>query len=251
MNDSILAVALKLASRGIRVFPCRPDKTPHTEHGFKDATCGTEIITEWWTRWSGALIGTPTGIWFDVLDLDLQHESARQWLNEHRDRLPVTRRHMTRSGGLHLLFKPNGAVKCSASLIAPNVDTRGAGGYVIWWPAHGFAVENPTTIAPLPQWLIAALNPPPPKPALISSTPSPFISLSDAWLRGLVRLVAWAPEGQRNQILFWAACRGGEAVRAGKEAESFVIDVLIEAAKHAGLPEREAQRTIQSGMRQP
>jgi hypothetical protein len=37
----------------------------------------------------------------------------------------------------------------------------------------------------------------------------------------------------------------GEAVRDGKAAETFVTDVLIEAASHAGLPEQEAQRTVQ------
>jgi hypothetical protein len=154
--------------------------------------------------------------------------------------------HVTRSGGRHLLFKPSGAVKCSAGLIAPNVDIRGSGGYIIWWPSHGFEVANPKIVASWPQWLIAALNPP---PALISATSSPLYPRSEAWLRGLVRLVAWAPEGQRNSILFWAACRGAEAVRDGKAAEDFVVDVLIEAAKLAGLPEREAQRTIKSGIR--
>jgi hypothetical protein len=247
MSDSILTAALKLAARGIRVFACKPDKTPYTLHGYKDATCGESIIRQWWTQWPDALVGVPTGIWFDVLDLDLQHEPAQQWLNEYRDRLPVTRTHVTRSGGLHLLFKPNAAVKCSAGLIAANVDTRGAGGYIIWWPAHGFTVENPRTIAPLPNWLVAALNPPP-APILISSTSSPLFCRSDAWLRGLVRLVAWAPEGQRNSILFWAACRGAEAVRSGKADQAFVVDVLVEAAAHAGLPAREAQRTIKSGM---
>jgi hypothetical protein len=159
---SVLAAALELAARGIRIFPCRQDKAPYTERGFKDATSGNAIITEWWTRWPDALIGVPTGIWFDVLDLDLQHEPARQWLNEHRERLPVTRTDVTRSGGLHLLFKPNAAVKCTASLIAPNIDTRGTGGYIIWWPAHGFTVLNPDTSAPAPAWLVATLNPSPP-----------------------------------------------------------------------------------------
>ena len=70
----------------------------------------------------------------------------------------------------------------------------------------------------------------------------------DGWLRGLVRAVANASEGHRNATLFWATCRAGEAVRDGKAGEAFVVDVLIEAATHAGLPEREAQRTVQSGM---
>jgi hypothetical protein len=100
--------------------------------------------------------------------------------------------------------------------------------------------------APWPDWLLEHFRP---KPRLVTS-PSfePIVSRNDAWLRGLVRLVGNAAEGQRNQILFWAACRGGEAVRRGYATESFVTDVLIEAAARAGLPAREAQRTIQSGM---
>jgi hypothetical protein len=71
----------------------------------------------------------------------------------------------------------------------------------------------------------------------------------DGWLRGLVRAVATASEGDRNSILLWAACRGSEAVRNDKAAEGFVIGVLLEAAKRCGLGELEAKRTIQSGMR--
>jgi hypothetical protein len=66
MSDSILTAALKLAARGIRVFPCKQDKTPHTERGFKDATCGEGIIADWWSRWPDALVGVPTGILFDA-----------------------------------------------------------------------------------------------------------------------------------------------------------------------------------------
>jgi hypothetical protein len=243
-----LVGALELAAAGVPVFPCRPDKTPLTPHGFKDASIDAAAVMALWAQRPDALIGTPTGIKFDVLDLDLQHEAARRWYDEHRHRIPVTRAHRTRSGGLHLLFEPHATVKCSGGKIALGVDTRGMGGYVIWWPAHGFAVENPGTFAPLPQWLIAVLNPP--KPTLASSTPvCPLVSRSDAWLRGLVRLVAWAPEGRRNAILFWASCRGGEAVRDGKAPEGFVVDVLIEAATYVGLTEPEARRTIQSGLR--
>jgi hypothetical protein len=70
----------------------------------------------------------------------------------------------------------------------------------------------------------------------------------DSWPRGLVRAVAKAAVGERNPILFWANCRCSEAVRDGKAAEDLVVDVLIEAAMHVGLPEREAQRTVRSGM---
>jgi hypothetical protein len=233
---SILAHGLRLAQRGISVFPCRGDKKPLTEHGFKDASTDKAIITEYWSRWPEALIGVPTGIAFNVIDLDLQHKEAQHWHAEHA--LPLTRSHRTRSGGLHLLFKPDAAVKCTySSMIAPHIDTRGRGGYIIWWPAHGFAVSN-SDMAAMPEWILTALNPPP----KVSTASTTTTFTGDGWLRGLVRLVATASEGERNSKLFWASCRVGEAVRDRKADKAFAIGVLIEAAKRCGLPELEAER---------
>jgi hypothetical protein len=87
-----LQAALGLAARGIRVFPCKQDKTPYTEHGFKDASCGNALIAEWWTSWPGALIGVPTGsvAGLDVLDLDAKHNEARVWWRDNCRRFPRT-----------------------------------------------------------------------------------------------------------------------------------------------------------------
>jgi hypothetical protein len=50
-----------------------------------------------------------------------------------------------------------------------------------------------------------------------------------------------------------ALCSGRHAasdrIAAGSADEGFIADVLLEAARHAGLPPLEAQRTIRSGMR--
>jgi hypothetical protein len=54
--------------------------------------------------------------------------------------------------------------------------------------------------------------------------------------------VAGLPEGNRNDGLFWAACR---AVEAGASD----LGELVAAAVNAGLPEREAWRTVASAER--
>lgn len=58
-------------------------------------------------------------------------------------------------------------------------------------------------------------------------------------LVGLVRTVREAPVGERNALLFWAACR---ALEEGHNAR----EDLREAALDAGLPEFEVERTLAS-----
>lgn len=246
----MLIKALELAASGIPVFPCAASKRPATPDGYKNASVDGDEIRRLCREHPGVLIGVPAGkgSGFDVLDLDIKHQEARDWWRENRHRLPRTRIHRTRSGGLHLLFVHNDVVRCSASKIARGVDTRADGGYIIWWPAAGFPVLSDAAPAPWPAWLLEEFRPKPRPSAPSSST---IVSRGDGWLRGLVRTVIGAAEGQRNSILFWASCRAGEAVRNGGADETFVTDVLAEAAGRAGLSRAEACRTIQSGMRRP
>jgi len=229
------------------VFPVLANKHPATPHSFKDASADSAALRELWRRYPGPLVGVPTGdiTGFDVLDFDTtKHPEAGVWWRANRHRLPPTRAHQTRSGGFHLLFRHDGLVRGVAGKICLGVDTRATGNFIVWWPAHGHRVID-APLASWPDWLLAEFQPRP-RPSVPASTAIRFCS--DGWLRGLIRTVANAPEGQRNSILFWAACRAGEAVRDGKADEDFVVPVLVEAALRAGLPQAEAQRTIDSGV---
>jgi Bifunctional DNA primase/polymerase, N-terminal len=244
--------ALKLADQGCGLFPCRPDnKRPLTSHGFKDASRDPAVISKWWTRWPDALIGVPTGPKFVVLDLDLQHQEARQWYDQARAILPLTRTHITRSGGRHLLFQPHDMFKCSAGKIHPHVDTRGHGGYIIWWPACGLEVLHRDVLAPMPAALLRAGAPPTEKIAARQFERSEFPSLQSAarQLEGLIRTIAEAPEGQRNSIVFWAGCRLAEMVSAGLIGRASASALAVEAATRSGLLRFEAQRTLESAFR--
>lgn len=151
-----MQAALALAEEhGIPVFPCRQNKRPYTEHGFHDATTSLELIEKSWTEHPDALIGVPTGRMsrIDVLDID---PPGIAWYTEHAAELAAGRIHRTRRDGYHLLYRdPAQEIRCSASRVAPGVDVRGEGGYVVWWPAHGCstvgAIED---IAEPPQWLL-------------------------------------------------------------------------------------------------
>jgi hypothetical protein len=238
--------ALDLAACGYPVFPYSdPNKKPTTPNGFKDASANPEEVRRLWRDHPGGLIGVPTGnaIGLDVLDLDFgRHQEAREWWQENRDRIPHTRTHRTRSGGVHLLFQHNDVVRCSAGKIRLGVDTRGTGGYIIHWPSHGLPVLSEAPPALWPNWLLAEFKPKPqPSRSLVPVPDSRFLAK-------LVQMVAGAREGERNSMTFWCACRAGEMVVTGDLNAATAIAVIAEAATRAGLPRAEAERTARSGV---
>ena len=126
------------------IFPCRPNKKPLTEHGFKDA-----VHVRHDSNWP--LVGVPTGVKFDVLDVDPRN-GGTAWYEANFDALPLTRCHQTRGGGVHLLFRPAPGLRCT-DRIAPGIDVKAKGGYVIWWPREGLPFED-RPLCEWPEWLL-------------------------------------------------------------------------------------------------
>jgi AAA domain/Bifunctional DNA primase/polymerase, N-terminal len=125
------------------IFPCHAEtKAPLVATGFKAATRDPEQIARWSELYPNCLWGVPTGAvsGFDALDIDPRN-GGDKWLKTRK--LPRTRVHKTRSGGVHLLFKHVPGLRNSAGLLAPGVDVRADGGYIIFWPAHGFDAGGP------------------------------------------------------------------------------------------------------------
>jgi hypothetical protein len=241
------AQALELARR-VPVFPCDNDKRPFTAHGFKDASADPDVIRKWWERYPDALIGVPTGIKFVVVDVDLQHAEAQEWYS--RANLPATRTHITRSGGRHVLFQPNDKVGCTAGKIWKHVDTRGSGGYIIWWPAEGFDVLHSAALRRVPDWIVSGLNPEPAPPPPAKPCRALNTDQAQRKLDGIIRTIARAAQGERNHVAYWGACRLAEMVSDSLLSHNEAIDIAVEAANRAGLPHKEARRTAQSAFQQ-
>jgi hypothetical protein len=253
-HKSNLEHALDLAQKQIPVFPCHDDKSPRTPRGFKDASCDVRKIERWWKQWPDALIGTPSGLLFDVIDLDLQHAEARDWLADTR--LPATRTHHTRSGGWHLLFKPAGLTN-SAGKLARHVDIRAAGGYIIWWPAQGLKVEHPRKLAKMPKWIVEKLKHVPDKEtrqaprnafqAWAQAVVSP--ALTAGRMDGLILTVVNALDGEQNCKLYWAARRAVEMIGDGVVDADYARELLLEAARYGRHPDDRARKTIDSAFK--
>jgi hypothetical protein len=100
-------------------------------------------------------VGVPTGAanGFDVLDID---PDGRAWYDQNFDALPLTEAHTT-PRGLHLLFQHAPGLRNSARRIAPGVDVRADGGFVIWWPREGYPIEE-HPLTEWPSWLLEELT---------------------------------------------------------------------------------------------
>jgi hypothetical protein len=155
---------------------------------------------------------------------------------------------VTRSGGRHLLFKPDDGVGCTAGKIWKHIDTRGRGGYIIWWPAEKLEVLHGGAIATAPEWIIAKLRNEPPAPTT-SSLPPANSGRVQRQINGIIRTIAGAGQGERNHLAYWGACRLAEMVGQTALTRGDAIAIVVEAASRCGLPRVEATRTAQSALR--
>ena len=256
--------AADLARRGFFVFPCLPgEKRPAVDKWEQRACSDPDRVARYWPspRHNAGIACGPSGL--VVIDLDTHGRLPDSWrlpgVADGRDVLaqladwagqawPSTYMVATPSGGWHLYFRaPAGQeIRNSAGKIGPLIDVRAAGGYVIGAGSavagKPYALIDDQPPAPLPPWLARLLAPrPPARPQVPGSAPGR--------LSGLARSVALAGEGKRNVTLHWAACRAAEMIVGGEAAEPEATAALMSAALAAGLPEREASRTIDSALR--
>lgn len=134
--DALRQAALWYAQHGIAVFPLQPgSKVPRAgSSGFKDATTDLEQVRRWWAARPDANIGLPTGITFDVVDIDAP-AGWRSWaqIDNPLGGAPVLGKALTPSSGAHFYVPVTGRGNTAA--IYPGIDYRGAGGYVVAPPS--------------------------------------------------------------------------------------------------------------------
>lgn len=168
--------ALFYAARGKRVFPCKgkagiddDDAKRPCINGWQDeATTDATKIREFAARFDGCNFAHALGPRDLVIDLDRKNGkdgvAAFSEMEIAYGVLPSTYRVTSPTGGIHIYTQINRKVKQSAGKVAPGIDIRTAGGYVII-PGSGlstgsYRIENdpgPESVA-CPEWFLARLD---------------------------------------------------------------------------------------------
>ncbi|MFE9256236.1 bifunctional DNA primase/polymerase [Streptomyces sp. NPDC006879] len=279
--STLLSTALNLAALGWPVFPLRPgDKRPalHGDQhcpGLGDcaaghrkweqrATTDPERICAAWAR-SPFNIGIATGpAGLLVIDLDLPKRgkeapsgrAAFEALCERAGQsVPTTYRVRTASGGEHLYFTapPGTQLGNTASRLAPLVDTRAWGGYVVapgsLTAAGPYEVTDPSPVSDLPGWLLPLLQPPAPVPGRrIAPTTVSGTRAARAALGAECAAVLAAPAGQANNTLNRSAFKVGRFVVWGDLPRDVVEGAFQAAGEERGLTAAECRATIRSAL---
>lgn len=278
-----LAHALAAAERGLPVFPLSATKLPALRsphrgeqppahcrgecglpgHGVHDATTDPAAVRALFaaapraTGYGIACGRAPHRLIGIDLDVDPAYGSdaagaLRQLALQHLFTIPPTVTVLTPSGGRHLwLTGPADAtVPNSAGRLAPGIDIRGSGGYLVGpgsVTAHGRYRLAPGTAhltpARCPRVLLRLLTLPRRAPTAAATDASTAHTPARRG-EGLIQFVLAAHEGQRNTRLFWAACRAYE-----HGFGDALADALTAAAVRTGLPEHEARAAIASAAR--
>lgn len=268
------------AERGWRVFPCHhitaggrcscghrdcksQGKHPRTRHGVTDASNDPDVVAGWAARWRLANVGVATGAASGLVVVDLDGAGAKAWWAHQQLEHGYRDRYLAQStpghgGGTHLFFaRPDDGrtYRNSAGRIAPHVDVRGDGGYVVVAPSNHldgvYAWIDPTAPVPaMPAWLadLCADPPPAPPPPRPPTSPHPGVGYGPAALAAEVDRVHGAVEGTRNDALNAAAYNLGQLVAGGVLDVEVVRGALATAAATIGLGQREIDATIASGL---
>jgi hypothetical protein len=281
MNEALTRAALVAAERGWHVFPLRPNTKRPALHGEnacprtgpcasghrkweERATTDPDRIRAAWAHapFNVGIATGPSGLL--VVDLDVPKTNSSTdapdgaatfgALCERTGRpVPRTRTVRTASGGLHMYFTAPAAVRLhnTAGTLAPLVDTRAWGGYVV---AAGSTIDGtpyeavgPALLRPVPDWLKALLVPPHPvnRPIAVGRRHRPYV---DAALAKETAAVSTAREGQRNATLLRAGRALGRFVASGDLTRTEVETALQGAGESAGLPMAECRATLRSAL---
>lgn len=249
-----------LAAQGFYVFPVDSEtKEPLVK--WRDVSTRTRAeVRQLWKEFPGAGVGIDCGkSGLVVADLDVKRgeDGPGNWDRRTAEMaVPATFRVRTPSGGLHLYFRDMfGVYRNSAGTLAPGVDVRGDGGYVVGPDGKGYHWdgEAPSTVDDIPEAPAGAFTP----KRTEKVTTDPF---SDPWedaakspayalsmMAGVLAELRTAREGGRNALLNRAGFKLGRLVPGLLDLEA-VRESLLDACGSNGLLSDDGEAACRASM---
>ncbi len=158
-TNSVFDEALRIAELVYPVLPCYRDKQPILRAWPKNATTDPAQIRYWFT-YPDCLSTVKTGpdLVLFILGVD---PNEMEWLAINEEKVLCEQVHETRRGK-HFLYRfsdaRRGVKTNTAGKIHFGIDTRGKGGSLIWWPAHGLGASGDLTdLSEPPSWRVDEL----------------------------------------------------------------------------------------------
>jgi hypothetical protein len=247
---------LALIERGMLIFPVSAvDSKPlvRWRYGATPASNDPSQVRVWQHQRPDCRWGIATGD-SGVVVIDLDTKNGVDGISEFAGlvakfgSLPPTMRVRTKSGGLHLYFRhPGGKIKTTAGQLGPGIDVRGDGGYVVAPGSTGYSIVSNLPPAPMPEWLVALCRP---VARIAASLPVVVQAPSRRWQIAIEREcadIAAMHEGGRNRRLYDGAVTLSRFLLEGLD-QAILRAALTNAAMRCGLPDHEAQATINSAI---
>jgi hypothetical protein len=232
-------------------------------NGVHDASSDPEQIRAWGRLCPNGNIGIACGeaSGIVVLDIDPRNDGDAT-IRAHAAKghvFPKGPRARSGNEGWHLLFRHQSPIGGSAARLGPGIDVKSTGGYIVaapsWiraskdgrggtyrWEITPFEVAPP----PMPEWMRTLLcRAPLPRPRFMPDTRCGDIE-------PLARFVARSPQRERNNRLYWAACRARQLIAMRVISEASAVRRLTDAAAAVGLIGPDAPgalRTILSALK--
>jgi Bifunctional DNA primase/polymerase, N-terminal len=221
--------------------------------GVHDASSNLEQIRKWGTLCPNGNIGVHCGMASGIVvidvdprntgDISIRALSARGYV------FPEGPRQRSGNGGWHLLFAYEPGFTSSKNRLGKGIDFQSDGKYIVLAPSWTRKSEqgpgglyrwevSPFDVPPprMPVWMKSLLFPPPPPPRIFN-TPAARPNL-----RPLIDAVLRAPNGEKNNILYWACRRAVDAGAFGQSEQA----IFLNAALAIGFERKRALSTIKS-----
>lgn len=254
--SAILEAALEHERLGHSVIPLRPrSKSPLVKwEEYQDRHATPEEIRGWAERWPDMNLGLVTGQVSGVVVADIDGPTGAAWAEMHlKDDLLVVQT-TGKDSGFHVFFRQNGVQVKNAVRIAPEVDVRGDGGYVVIAPSihpNGKRYElhfgQGKTWADLPDWEgIEAEK----KQQETNAPEAAGTRYGLAALKDEVKKLKVAEPGTQNDTLTKTAFALGRLIGRGHLDHENVKATLLDAIQGwPGLDLPKSTSTIERGLR--